>query len=142
MNWGKWIITAFILFAVFIISLVAVCMRQDMSLVSQSYYRDELQYQHQIDRINNAKGLSDRPAFDVEGQTLVIHFSGLQKLDSGSVEIFRPSDARQDAVYGLHREAGDILRIDVGDFTAGFYKVRMKWSANNKEYFIEDSFQL
>jgi hypothetical protein len=142
MNWGKSIVTAFILFAVFIISLVVVCVRQDVSLVSNSYYKDELQYQDQIDRINNARLLTEKPSFGVEGQSLVIHFSGLPKLDSGSVEIFKPSDANQDAAYSIVREPADVLRIDVSKFPTGFYKVRMKWTSDKKEYFIEDTFQL
>lgn len=142
MNWGKSIILAFILFAVFIIGLVAVCVRQDVSLVSNSYYNDELQYQHQIDRINNTKLLMNKPAFGVEGQSLVIRFSGLPQLDSGSVEIFKPSDATQDAAYSLHQGSADVMRIDVSKFASGFYKVRMKWTADKKEYYIEDSFQL
>ena len=142
MNWGNSIITAFILFAIFIVSLVVVCVRQDVSLVSKSYYKDELRYQDQIDRINNTKLLSEKPVFGVEGNSLVVRFSGLPRLDSGSVEIFRPSDSRQDAAYALHRESADVLRIDVSKFPSGFYKVRMKWVADKKEYFIEDSFQL
>ncbi len=142
MNWGKSIIIAFILFAGFIISLVAVCIRQDVSLVSNSYYKDELQYQDQIDRINNAKLLADKPAFGVEGPSLVIRFSGLLLLDSGSVEIFKPSDETQDAAYPLHRVPADVLRIDVSKFPSGFYKVRMKWASDRKEFFVEDTFQL
>jgi hypothetical protein len=142
MNWGKSIIVAFLLFAVFIIGLVAVCVRQDVSLVSNSYYNDELKYQDQIDRINNTRLLSDKPAFGVEGQSLVLHFSGLPQLDSGRLEIFKPSDATQDAAYSLHRESTDVVRIDVSKFASGFYKVRMKWAVHKKEYFIEDSFQL
>ena len=53
MNWGKWIIVSFVLFAAFIGILVVICVRQDISLVSKNYYQEELAYQQQIDRMNN-----------------------------------------------------------------------------------------
>jgi hypothetical protein len=40
MNWGKWIIVSFVLFAGFIGTLVTVCVRQDISLVSKDYYKE------------------------------------------------------------------------------------------------------
>ena len=52
MNWGKSIVLAFVLFAVFIGVLVAVCVREDISLVSRNYYNEELDYQ-----TKNASGL-------------------------------------------------------------------------------------
>jgi hypothetical protein len=41
----------FILFAAFIGTLVTVCLRQDISLVSKDYYKEELQYENQLTRL-------------------------------------------------------------------------------------------
>lgn len=142
MNWGKSIILVFLLFAIFIFSLVVVCVKEDINLVSGSYYSDELKYQDQIDRISNVQSLSDKPTFAIDGNSLMLRFKGFQTLDSGMVDVFRPSDAKFDQHYLLHRESTDVLRFDVSKLPPGFYKVRMKWAAENKEYFIEDSFQL
>ena len=48
MNWGKSIVLSFILFAAFIGTLVTVCIRQDISLVSKDYYEEELQYDKSV----------------------------------------------------------------------------------------------
>jgi len=61
MNIGKWIVVAFVLFAAFIGTLVVVCVRQDVSLVSRDYYRQELAYQNQIQRLNNTAALLEKP---------------------------------------------------------------------------------
>ena len=53
MNFGSWITVAFVLFAGLIISLVVVCVRQDVSLVSADYYQQEIKYQSRIDDISN-----------------------------------------------------------------------------------------
>ena len=47
MNFGKWIVVAFVFFSLFIGTLVTVCVRQDISLVSTDYYKEELIYQDQ-----------------------------------------------------------------------------------------------
>ena len=60
MNWGKSIVLAFILFAVFIGVLVFVCVREDVSLVSKNYYKDDLEYQSQIDRVRNTDELAKK----------------------------------------------------------------------------------
>ena len=51
MNWGKSIVLSFVLFAAFIVTLVTVCLRQDISLVSKEYYKEELQYENQLTRL-------------------------------------------------------------------------------------------
>ena len=61
MDFGKWIVVAFVLFAVFIGTLVTVCVRQDISLVSKEYYKEELAYQDQIVRIANTEKLGLKP---------------------------------------------------------------------------------
>jgi hypothetical protein len=42
MSWGKWIVVSFLLFAGFIATLVTICMKEDVGLVSSSYYDEEL----------------------------------------------------------------------------------------------------
>jgi hypothetical protein len=75
MNWGKSIILAFVLFAVFIGVLVTVCVRQDISLVSRDYYDEELDYQSKMDGARNAAGLSQKPEINLtEGQSLRVTF--------------------------------------------------------------------
>lgn len=137
MNWGKWIVVSFVLFAGFIATLVTVCMRQDISLVSKDYYKDELAYQQQITRVNNASQLDEKPVIQKTGDVLEVDFSGFSKMESGELKLFRPSDARKDKIFNL-KPAGEMKQsFSVGALEKGMYRARMQWTMNGKEFFIE-----
>lgn len=142
MNWGKGIIISFVLFAVFIGVLVSVCLQQDISLVSKNYYQEELDYQHQIDRMNNTNGLVDRPTITVEGGSLKIQFNQFSDLERGEVKLFRPSDVRYDKLYILRSSPELTQRFDVGALPRGMYRAKMLWTMQGKEYFVENTVTL
>ncbi len=137
MNWGKWIIVSFVLFAVFIGILVVICVRQDISLVSKNYYQEELAYQQQIDRMNNTARLEEKPVIAFTGQALEIQFSQFNNLEGGEVKVFRPSDPRFDKQFILHTSTETIQRFDIRSFPKGMYRVKMRWSMKGKEYYVE-----
>ena len=137
MNWGKWIVLVFILFAVFIGTLVTVCMRQDISLVSKDYYRDELAFQDQIVRINNANQLQEKPTIRKKGEFIEVGFSMFGKMEKGVLKLFRPSDAHMDKIFTLHATAESTQLFPIGGIGKGMYRARMQWIMNGKEYFIE-----
>ena len=57
---------AFVFFALFIGTLVTICVRQDITLVTKEYYKEELAYQEQIDRMNNVNNLGEVPEISIE----------------------------------------------------------------------------
>ena len=95
MNWGKSIVLAFVLFAIFIGVLVTVCVRQDISLVTRDYYKEDLDYQSQMDRERNAEQLSEKPKIElVDNQSLRVAFD-FSKFDAGKLVLYSPSDIRR-----------------------------------------------
>jgi hypothetical protein len=142
MNWGKSIILAFVLFAVFIGVLVFVCVRQDINLVSKDYYQEELAYQQQIDRLNNTRGLEAKPVMNVRGNVLEIQFNQFGNMEQGELKLFRPSDVRFDKLFTLQSSAETLQRLDVSALPRGMYRAKMKWSMKGKEYFFEDVISL
>lgn len=137
MNWGKWIIVAFVLFAGFIATLVTVCMRQEVSLVSADYYREELAYQDQILRLNNVNQLSQKPAIRKSGTFLSIDFDQFSEVENGELKLFSPSDPKKDKVYKLDPSGGTEQLIPLDNVAKGMYRARMQWVMNDKEYFLE-----
>jgi len=142
MNWGKSIVLAFILFAIFIGVLVTVCVRQEISLVSKNYYQEELDYQKQIERMNNTSALPQKPVISVSSGMIQIAFVTNQKLENGELKIVRPSDMRLDKAFPLQSFANEVQTFDAHDFPAGMYRARMQWTAEGKEYFIEEIINL
>lgn len=137
MNWGKSIVLAFVLFAAFIGTLVTVCIRQDVSLVSKDYYQEELVYQQQIDRENNTRALAVKPAIFVEQGAVRIEFSQLSQLDQGSLTLFCPANARLDKQFQLSRTTETSAVLPTGNMQPGMYKAQMRWRMEDKEYYFE-----
>jgi hypothetical protein len=137
MNWGKWIIVAFIMFAGFIATLVTVCMRQDISLVSKDYYTDELAYQEQIVRINNANALTEKPIITATDKSLDVDYTALGNFENGVIKLFRPSDPEMDKTFPLEASATHKSSFPIGHLAKGMYRARLQWRMNGEEYFIE-----
>ena len=139
MSWGKGITVAFITFAVFIASLVTICVRQDIGLVSKNYYADELKYQDQIDRLSNASALPEKPSILIRDRQLEIRFSVLPKFEDGVLSLTRPSDARYDATFSVSAGADSVRRFDLSRFPAGRYNTSLRWTMNGREFLVLES---
>lgn len=139
MNWGKWIIVSFVLFAGFIATLVTVCVRQDISLVSKDYYKEELEFEDQMTRMKNVALLKNKPAITKQKDGVIeITFDHFSALEKGKLTLFRPSDSSQDKVFDLTQSTGATQIFSVDDLDAGMYRARMQWSMKGKEYFLEE----
>jgi hypothetical protein len=142
MSWGKGITIAFITFALFIGSLVTVCVRQDISLVSKNYYDEELKYQDQIDRLENAAALAEKPFILVRNGQLEVQFSEFAKLEEGELILTRPSDARYDAKFTVSLGSDSIRIYDLSMYPTGRYNTSLRWQMNGKEFLIQESISL
>jgi hypothetical protein len=139
MNWGNWIFVSFVLFAGFIATLVTVCVREDISLVSKDYYQKELVYQDQIGRIENASLLAVKPSIKVIGEhALQISFDQFHRIEKGELQLFRPSDAAMDKNF--HIEASNTQKqfFSTETMQKGMYRARMVWTMGEKEFYIEE----
>lgn len=137
MNWGKSIVIAFVFFVGFIATLVTVCMKQDVNLVSKDYYKDELAYQEQITRLNNTGSLAAKPQIRRAGDVLEIRFSEFHKIEKGSVKLFRPSDPRMDRIFNLKPTSESEQLFPIDTFEKGMYRARMQWLMDGKEFYVE-----
>lgn len=139
MNWGKWIIVSFVLFAAFIGTLVTVCVRQDISLVSKDYYREELEFENQMIRVKNVSLLIEKPIISVlPNGAIQIVFDQFNRIESGELKLFRPSDAGKDKKYSLEKTTEKAFILPTVGWTKGMYRARMQWTMDGKEYFMEE----
>jgi hypothetical protein len=137
MNWGKSIIVAFVLFAIFIATLVIVCVRQDISLVSKNYYKDELAYQDQIQRMNNTAMLEEKPAIKVVGHQLQIEYSQFSLVDRGELKLFCPSNTAMDRDFKIRSSNAHTQYFELDHLQKGMYRVKLRWSMKGKEFYKE-----
>lgn len=140
MNAGKWIFVAFVFFAGFIATLVTICVRQDISLVSKDYYKNELAYSEQITQINNTNTLTEKPLMKIVGDSLVVRFPRSATPSSGELLLFCPSDERGDKTFEIKNTIEQ--RFMVSGLNHGMYKARLSWTAGSTQFFQEQIINL
>jgi hypothetical protein len=138
MNFGKWIVVAFVLFTLFIATLVTVCVRQDIPLVTKNYYEEELEFQDQITRLQNTEALIDQPDIRItDNNVVVVTYSRLPEVEHGKLKLFRPSDAGLDQTFVIDATSSTSTRFTIDHPVRGLYKAQFAWKQSGKEYFIE-----
>lgn len=137
MNFGKWIVVAFVVFAGFIATLVTVCVRQDINLVSDDYYKKELRHQEKISYIENANQLQIRPEISIEGSVVKVSFSDFDKIEKGELMILRPSDNKLDRRFRLQSSPAPVQQFPLSEWSKGLYRASMQWTMEGKEFYIE-----
>jgi hypothetical protein len=137
MNWGKSIIAAFLFFALFIGVLVFICMKQEVSLVSKDYYKDEINYQQQIERLNNAEHLESKPTISILDADVKVSFKKKLAIENGELSLFRPSDLHLDKKFKFNSSSDSVLNFNASGLPAGMYRAKLMWVMDGKEYYVE-----
>jgi hypothetical protein len=136
MDWGKGIVLVFVAFATIMISMVTICMKKDdLHLVTQNYYEEEIKYQDHIDKVINANGLSyEALQFDNSAKSVSISLPIGAKAE---LHLFRPSDARLDQKLVVDILDEDTKVVDLAMLKAGYWLMKLTWSADGKSYYQE-----
>lgn len=143
MNWGTGVVIAMILFMAFILSFVykSVVMKEyQHELMSEDYYRDELHYQEEIDKINNASELEENVKIIRSENGILIEFP--EGLDSdqitGKISLLRPSNKKLDLIVDIALKSSKQL-IQEDQLVSGKYLVIIDWKNGEDEYMFKDN---
>lgn len=139
MNWGKKITIAYLGFVALIVTMVIISVRQKVDLVSADYYAKELNYQSDLNKLNNAKALSTQLKCVVVDNALQIHFPAEHSTSSisGKIFVYKPSDDKSDKTLNINTTDG-VQVIPTSNFSKGMYKIIVDWSADGKEFQAEN----
>ncbi len=140
-NWGHGITVFFIVFVAFILIMIFKSTQNNIHLVSENYYSDELVYQERMDEIKNVNLLQNKPVVELSNNMVLVSFpqeitEGLK----GQIKLFRPSDSGMDRTFtlALNEEGKQVLNLK--DATQGYYKLQLQWTdMQQKKYFKEES---
>lgn len=125
------------LFGLFMATLVTVCVREDVNLVSKNYYQEELKHSEKMTRIQNANTLAELPAFQFENGTLKVSFDQWNRVESGELNLMRPSDAHLDVHFTVKGSNEPAQSFPVKVWEPGLYRVNLTWKMEGKEYYCE-----
>lgn len=139
MNFGGKIVILYLSFVALIVSLVTLCYKQDVELVSDDYYAQEITFQEKIDASNNEKKLKSSIQHTVlKDEIILIADSTLFNKDfTGTITLFRPSDSKLDVTYPMNFINNEQI-IPKNDLVRGAYKLQLSWVSHQKKYFKEE----
>lgn len=139
MNWGKKIAIVYIAFVALIVTMVIVSVRQKVDLVSSDYYAKELNYQSDLNKLNNAKALSTQLKCIVGNGDIQIVFPEEHKSSNilGKIFIYKPSDNKSDKTVDIQTNNG-IQIVSTSTFTKGMYRVIVNWNVDGKDFQAEN----
>ena len=142
-NWGTGIIIAFIGFISFIMYFVISMNINDKynhDLVTEEYYKAELEYQNDIDKLNNAKTLDGNISYSRTPEGLLIKFPNNLEVEkiTGKMFLYRPSNKQLDfetsiSLSKLHLLIPDKRLVD------GRWNIKIDWQYNGKSYLFKES---
>jgi len=143
-NWGTGIVIAMALFMIFILQFVfraAVNKKYDYQLVEDDYYKEELDYQKEIDKENKANALKQNVKLIKTDKGLEIVFPSefeFSKL-KGTINLMRPSNSKLDLKKNLILTSNTYLITDK-ELVAGNYNIKIDWSYHDDLYLYKSSY--
>ena len=139
MNWGKGIILSFGVFIALIVTMVVISIKQNINLVANDYYVQEIAYQDQIDRMQNHRDSNLMKITHDRSKHNVILSYGNSSAISGDVLFFRPSDASKDIRTQLKLSADREQVFDLRNMQPGLWKIKITWKEGGEEYYYEQA---
>ncbi len=141
-NWGAGIVLAIIGFVSFILFLV-ITMSTDKAyshdLVTEEYYKTELEFQQQLEKETNAQNLSENIRIEKTSEGLVVHFP--EDLDpsqiNGKMFLYRPSNKQLDSEFPLSLSSHQLLVPD-NRLIGGRWNILIDWTAGKEAYFYKE----
>jgi len=137
--WPVSIISFFVIAIVGCGSFIAFCSRHPADLVAADYYEQEVRYQAQINRSQNAGQHAASVTYDPATAqiTLALPPNPSHAGVAGHIHLYRPSAINLDREFKLEANADGVQTIDANSLLPGLWKVRVTWTVANQDYFID-----
>jgi len=137
--WPCGILVFFALLFCGIATILVIAVTHRESMVSADYYEQELKFQSQIDSAARAEKSGAHIQLDAAAEKLRVTVPAAQLAQkfSGAIEFYRPSAPELDREYLFQPGADGQQALDVSQFAAGLWHVRVKWTAGGQDYFLE-----
>ncbi len=140
-NWGTGIVIAFIGFIGFIMYFVInmnTNKKYDTDLVTEDYYRQELEFQNDINKVANSKNLEKNIRYKKTDEGLIIEFPETLKAENitGKVFLYRPSNKQFDFETDISLSNHNLLIPDKR-LLDGRWNIKVDWQYNRKSYLFK-----
>lgn len=141
-SWPTGIIIAILSFVIFILSFVyrvTFMPEYDHHLVSDEYYKDELNYQQEINKQNKGLELVENVQLIKTNEGLLITFP--KEFDpskiSGTISFQRLSNSKIDFTLPIELKSTTYL-VEDQFLVEGRWDVKIEWTVNNTDYLYKE----
>ena len=144
LSWGVRIAIFFTAFVLFIIANVVFSFFHRADLVSDDYYKEELNYQETIHKSERSKRLKEDLFVWQRESILEIKFpeSLKGKIINGFIRFYRPSNSSEDKNIKLSVNENNFQFIDTKLFSKGLWVLKIDWSAGDSTYYYEEKIRI
>lgn len=137
-NWGTGIVLAFLAFISFIMYFIITMntnTKYEHDLVTEDYYKQELEFQNDINKEKNAKNLVKNLNWEKTDKGLTIIFPEDLEISNitGKVFLYRPSDKQFDFDTSISL-SNHYLLIPDKRLLDGRWNIKVDWQYNGKSY--------
>lgn len=137
-TWGTGIFLFLVVFVAAAMVFVVFASRQKVNLVHKDYYEKGVDYSEQMRVNERSKPYAHSLSFENDADFFSVNIETdlAEKLDSGSMQMFRPSDSRKDIFLPV--SAGDKqIQFNKTDLVNGRYVLKFIWYFDDIKYEID-----
>lgn len=143
-NWGHGVSLILGIFIIFILTFVyktVVRPEYDHKLVSEEYYKDELHFQQEIDRVNNALQLKQNVELSKSDKGIHVVFPPIFEADKikGFVELQRANDDKLDLKTEIVLDSMQMI-IPADKLRKGSYNIKVVWDYEKMPFQLNQKF--
>ena len=141
-NWFHGLMLVLIAFISMMTYFVVKSSHQNLDLVSEKYYEEEIDYQNKINHISNSKALIADVNFEVKDGILFLHFpvECANKNIMGNLKMYYAPNKNGDQTIAVNSSNGE-FQVDINKFK-GKYSLQLDWTCGNQNYFSEKKITL
>ena len=140
LNWGTGITIVIILFLVITIGQVVFIHKTiDYDLVEEEYYKAEIHFQSQIEKVKRTNALPEQLKIKLIDKFVEFNFPAMFKSESisGIINFYKPSDDLLDKVENIKLNEDNKMFFGYDQLSAGLWKIKINWSVDNVQYYNE-----
>ena len=140
-HWGTKLMIFMAMFMLLLIGFVYMSFQENFDLVEKDYYPKSLDFQVEIDKMDNAKEIGELISVENDGKGLQIKFPRAFNFNevSGHLYFYRPSDKRDDQVIEIKLDSMNQQYIQTASFSKGKYTLKMDYTVGKRDYLQEET---
>lgn len=137
-SWGTGIALVYTAFALATSGFVAFAIARPVHLVSDDYYQQALHQDGQRAAEENALALTPLASVtQPDGRSAQVALGASQAGATGTVRLYRASDAAADRTVPLAVDGTGRQTFDLGGLRTGHWVVQLRWTSQGRDYYMQ-----